>query len=332
MVEIFKLEPIVDDDRFARLNFIEEDLPSLLGREFLEEDFQPAQQQTLDWRISQLADVWKPFAVEGDVQSYNDYPCIGFDIPAFSDRAVHVLEDFLVPNGELLPLKSERHNYRAYNLLKKADVIDLEKSEIEYWCDPPTTAVDIDYFVFKKTKIRELSIFRVPQLPNYILVTDKFVRRVVDNGLNGFRFTKVFPLPEGESWTENKADHRRRLRKKNASVKRDSIENCNDPQALILELPLERKKPNRKEKKLIAGIESDLDAQLDVSLCGKYFGTFFPNEVNNGLVVIKIGCNDANELLEKLRPWYTSLTWPNFKITLRYGNVNDSSADEAVVE
>src|SRR2546427_8710208 len=69
-----------------------------------------------------LLATWKPVKVQGRVRKFNDYPALGV-VPAFSDRAVNALRDFLEPNGELLPLDSDLGTYFAYNLLTTVDVL-----------------------------------------------------------------------------------------------------------------------------------------------------------------------------------------------------------------
>src|SRR5437899_2637605 len=99
-INIYQLQPVLDDPRFE--GFAYEDSPSLRGKFSLVEDFLP--DSTTGWAAPHLARIWKPLKVIGRVRPFNDYPCISLMIPAFSERAVASLRDFLEPNGELLPL------------------------------------------------------------------------------------------------------------------------------------------------------------------------------------------------------------------------------------
>jgi hypothetical protein len=121
--------------------------------------------------------------------------------PAFSGRAIDCLRDFLEPNGEILPLRPKNGDFFAYNLTTVADVLDLRKSELK-WTSNRYSVIDISRYEFYKEKIGDLSIFRIREYPAGTFVTDKFVSRVVEHGLNGFDFQIVWPLPPGVSWFE----------------------------------------------------------------------------------------------------------------------------------
>ncbi|MEM9369301.1 MAG: DUF1629 domain-containing protein [Planctomycetota bacterium] len=138
--------------------------------------------------------------VTGDVAAFNDYPCIG-PIPVLSQRAVQVLKDLLGPCGELLPLTSDIGDYFAFNILTKSEALDVENSEAEF--APSTgkeTAFSIDHFEFHRDQVGQHAIFRVREMPAYVLVTDAFKTRVDQAGLFGFQFSKLWPLPRGERW------------------------------------------------------------------------------------------------------------------------------------
>jgi hypothetical protein len=261
---------------------------------------------------------------------FNDYPCVNMLIPAFSSRAVESLRDFLEPNGELLPLESPVGEYFAYNLTTVVDVLDRRRSSVEYWCDPPTTAVEVEYFAFYKTKLRGLSIFRIVDLPNCTLVTDAFVKRVHDHGLNGFHFVKVWPFPANVNWRLEEVKRRRKSGQKVRTKKGPKEVKGN---TVVVILILKQNRPSRAEKKQIARFEDELDAQLAVpSLDAPYFGSLEGDDKVAGEYRLFLSCPDANQLVEKLRPWLIGLDWPgDFHVIKRYGTLHDEDAPEELV-
>lgn len=153
-------------------------------------------------QIVHFAHLWKPTRVVGNVQPWNDFPTIGFNVPAFSRRAVDALRDLLEPNGEILPLVSDVGEYYAYNVTTIADVLDVERSDITWGLDYKYASW-ISRHEFHADRLEGLSIFRLQQKTTFYYVTDVFVDRIREHRLNGFDVEKLWPLPPGESWWEN---------------------------------------------------------------------------------------------------------------------------------
>jgi hypothetical protein len=157
------------------------------------------------WKPPRLAATWQPPKLIGDVRPENDFPGEGAPValvPVFSQRAVEGLREFLEPNGELLPVLTALGTYFAYNLTTVVDALDTENSEI-FWHDIRTKkwrAREVNVFRFKPRSLDGLTIFKIPQMPVAIYVTEPFVQRVRELGLNGMWITKVWPMPDGEPW------------------------------------------------------------------------------------------------------------------------------------
>ncbi|MCW8880585.1 MAG: hypothetical protein OQJ89_11760 [Kangiellaceae bacterium] len=204
-MELYKLEVITDNPKFEGFGVEDFDEPSRIGRECFDDDISPAfergEYERL-WNPTRLTDCWVPPKVAGEVKPYNDFPGLDLLYPAFSKRAVTVLKDLLEPNGEILPLDSDKGEYFFYNITSIQDALDLEHSKCDFWCDPPTTAVDIDYFAFDKQRLKNLPIFRIIEKSIFTIVSDEFVNRVKENKLNGFVFRKIWPLEKGEYWRD----------------------------------------------------------------------------------------------------------------------------------
>jgi hypothetical protein len=189
---VYKLQKILDDPSYEGFA---SDAASVRGKRSLLDDFMPDSDE-LGWEAPVLSPVWKPLRVRGKVRATNDYPCLALMIPVFSRRAVDALQDLLVANGELLPLISEVGEYYAYNVRTVADILDRERSDVEWLSDDPgpwdVRALVIDRFEFKPTSVEKLAIFQLPELAGRVFVTDRFRDRVMQHKLDGFDFIKVW--------------------------------------------------------------------------------------------------------------------------------------------
>ncbi len=308
---------------------------SFLGQESFEDNFffygTPT---TRDWQAPRLASIWKPVEVVGRVRKFNDFPCAD-TVPAFSERAVDALRDLLEPHGELLPLKSTLGNYYAYNVTTVADVLDVDRSDVDwvshehwpYWRMPNW----IKHYQFLSDKIAGLIIFRIPEEKSKAFVTQAFVDRATECGLDGFNFIKVWPLPPGVSWKEVYEANSRRKSRKGLPRGRASRGN-----AVIVRLRLVAAKPSSAEEaemnRLMDALDAilvDVDAAADASQVGSLEG----HEWLDGEGRLFLSCPDADALVKKLWPWLKSLRWEGLVMVLkRYGKIHDASAREEYVD
>jgi hypothetical protein len=94
-----------------------------------------------------------------------------------------------------LPLKTRAGEFYAFNTRAKADVLDKERSEIE-WVENDQGhrfAGNIERFETSLSAIDSLAIFRIPESISTVYVTQTFVDRVVEYRLAGFEFRCVWP-------------------------------------------------------------------------------------------------------------------------------------------
>ena len=202
---VYKLSPILDVPEYEGFGWHDR-LHSVRGQPSATMDFQPDKAPPGEQEVApRLADLWTPVRVIGNVRPWNDYPCIGLSLPAFSGRAVDALRDLLEPNGELLPLISDVGEYYAYNVTTVADVLDEEKSEIS-WGLEQAYASRIIRFEFHADRLDRLAIFRIPQTTVECLVTEVFAERVREHRLQGFHLAKVWPLPPDADWWRMRMD------------------------------------------------------------------------------------------------------------------------------
>jgi len=317
---VFKLNVVADDPRFE--GFALEPSPSVLGRESLDDDLTPGfadAESNPYWKQPSLADRWAPPRVVGRVAEFNDYPGIDLVLPALSERAVAALRPLLEPNGELLPLKSATTTqYFFYNILTISDALDRSRSICDFWCDPPTTATQIDFFEFDRDKLRGLSIFRIREKPCSVMVTGEFVERVKICGLKGFSFTKVWPLPAGTNWRRQPStEEGQRV----AELKQHT---------LVLAIPLSGAVG---EMHTLETFEAAIDAKLKpVSLEDVYYGSYEGRERHDAEYRMFLSCPDVDLLFEFLRSTIESLNWPTgVTVWKRFGRMYEVDAREQLV-
>jgi hypothetical protein len=314
--EVFELNPIVDDPRYEGFALISK--PSTIGRDSLDDDLTPGfgdAEMNPNWRQPMLAKNWKPPKVIGRVSEFNDYPCVDFTMPAFSSRAVEALRQMLVANGELLELISDTETrYFLYNILTISDALDRSESICDFWCDPPTTATEIDFFAFDSRKIAALSIFRIRELPMSVFVTSAFAEKVDFFGLNGFAFRKVWPLPKGTNW---------RTRKNEASITRNALRQ----ETLVVVLPFDNTVNLTSQ---INHFEASVDKHLQVkSPSDRYFGSYEGHDIINDTYRMFFSAPSANALLERIQGLVETYEW--FKpvvVHLRRGRLYDTNVKE----
>jgi hypothetical protein len=153
-----------------------------------------------NWTPPRLAKDWKPAKLIGDVAPDNDYPGEGAPawlVPVFSPRAVDGLREFLEPNGELLPVITPLGTYYAYNVTTLVDALDIDKCDITGY-----GRLQINRYAFKPKCVDGSAIFKIPQQPVEIYITDPFVQRVQELELNGMWITKCWPMPPGVRWLD----------------------------------------------------------------------------------------------------------------------------------
>ena len=158
------------------------------------------------------------------------------------------------------------------------------------------------------------------------MVTHLFVERVQQAGLNGFDFRKVWPLPAGTDWRMEYAKQRRKRSKVRAKGKAAELKG----NTVVLFLTLKGNSPSAAEKKQIAEILDELDAQLMIpALDAPYFGSLEGHDFADGDCRIFISCPNAVALRTKLGNWVSQLGWKGaVSLVQRDGNLFDEEASE----
>ncbi len=304
MTAVYKLEPVFDDPRFARYDF---DLdPSLIGNEYLYEDFDGKNPGKLAWEPVSLAALWKPCRLLGRVQPYHDFPAPGSGTAILSRRAVETLKDLLSPSGELLPAITETGEYYVFNVLHKSDAFDVAKSIATFMpSSGKETAFSIERYELQPEKIGNHAIFRLREDPGSIMVTDRFKDRVEKAGLNGFFFAKVWPLAADEKWEELETRERKAQRQAVQALKGQCI--------TILLSTVKAEATDEEEKQGLKLVEalSDLLVSQATLLNSDCLGAIDYLEPFRGKLGIHICCPDVDRVMPVIQPWLESLNWPH---------------------
>jgi hypothetical protein len=108
-------------------------------------------------------------------------------------RARTVLEPHVAPFGEFLPLRCKEAEWVLFNVTRKIDALDVEKSKLSYFKSSPGKVMSLLEPAFKPDVLRGELIFRIPQRGGGdVFVTDAFASLVEQHGLTGFNLKLVW--------------------------------------------------------------------------------------------------------------------------------------------
>lgn len=320
---VFRMTTICDNPLFEGFGIPVRDLPSQLGRRNLAEDVRPGfgRVKGSEWTQTSLAATWRPPPTEGRVALYNDFPCINLTFPAFSRRAIQVLGLMLSDNGELLPLDAHLDEpYYFYNITRISDSLDVQRSDCIVG-SRTGRIIDVDRFVFHPSRVDGLSVCRVHQLPMDMLVSQRFVDRVAETGLNGFSFSKVW----APDWDPDAP------RRPEAPIEFPAA----DKQSLVREtlvvlFPLSGVHPSSEEEKTLAVLGDQVDETLAVSSLDQPFvGCYQRTELQPNEFRMVLSTPDCQNLAAKLTPWLSNLNWgATVRLLKREGTIYEVGGSE----
>lgn len=320
---VFLLRQVVDDPRFEGFGFAKRQ-KSLLGNKILEDDFIPT-----GWDVPELLPLWKTPKVKGRVRKFNDFPCIDLTIPAFSERSVAALGEFLTSAGELLPLNSDSGTYYAFHNRTVVESLVISTSEIIWFSTPPKRVLDIERFEFDPDTIKEHSVFTIPEMPTKLFVTQRFIERIEEAQLRGFDCPKLWPLPPSTNWRMYRKPLRDHQVESWSSAAKDISRN-----SLALKLPIDDVEMAPNERASLEQILDELDQILiDVNSEKEPVGTVDGFSCVEGNIEVWMSCPDADALANHLTSWLNRLKWRNgFTLVKRYGERIDCEARQEEVK
>lgn len=143
------------------------------------------------------ASTWRPIKVHR-VRADNrqacrpsDFPWLGADSLVMRKNAVDELRDILEKNGEILPLETDDEiNLSVLNTNVINALDEVNSDIIRFPGNNRIMLVKSPFFI--KEKIRGVDIFKLPHRASSTYVSDFFVNRVRDAGLQGLTFKKVW--------------------------------------------------------------------------------------------------------------------------------------------
>ncbi len=200
MKTMYMLEPIFDVKAFEGYCFADDDEQFAIDSLFRESALR-------EGKTISLAAQWQPPSVIGRVKEINDYPAV-YPHPAFSTKAIESLGDLLTSNGELLPIAGALPGVMLFHVHSLCQLLDVHQSDIVFLDDEKTELLAIEHFVLDDEKAASFSaeIFRIPQLPTEVFVSERFVQRVIASNLKGLQFVKAWPVEPGVIWRQNYFD------------------------------------------------------------------------------------------------------------------------------
>lgn len=263
-----------------------------------------------NFTIPSLKRKWDSPEMKGqnEVAPFNDFPCCGFFIPVFSAKAVVILNDFLTKNGELLPVKTKRGNYFAYQTRTIIDgIVNIKK------CDDLSSEFvkgigiyyDIGTLAFYSSRFpKNLSIFRLREFPSQPFVSSDFVERALSNGLQGFGFRQVYPKLTPSQRREERKIHSAKVNLAGKQV---------DPQkeTMKIEFKFKGHYASKQEQKKFQLIVEELQELLVLkNPTDDFFGAIQSSHTVKGSSAIYISTPKAKRLEEYLSEFIRTVTWP----------------------
>lgn len=295
-MHVYRLKPILSDPRFEGFGW---DLPGITDKNGRTYDFAHFYPTSTAFKVPSLKKRWDDpsFTFQENVNPFNDFPCCDFHVPVFSRRATEALRQLLEPNGELLPVKSKFGLYYAYQTTTLASgVLDFRKSKGIRLDGNSDYFFDMSDYVFYKSKLRGLSIFRIIQHPSEILVTDIFRERIEANKLLGFNLEAV--------WADSND-----FASASLEAKKKTFENA-QAKTLVFQLQLAGNSPTKKERRSIEALREQLASTLVLKDPSEdYIGGLAGENLLDGRLELLMPCPNPKRLLKVVRSIFDGFNW-----------------------
>lgn len=132
---------------------------------------------------------WTPpkFKLLNQSKPVRDFVSWMLSAPVVSQRARNALLTHLGDRVEFLQLgKVKNNDLYAINVLNKVDCLDVAKSDVLFSDSDPARILSVHRYSFDLNRFQcDPIIFKIPEGPGEVFVTDSFVRIVVENKLSG---------------------------------------------------------------------------------------------------------------------------------------------------
>lgn len=122
----------------------------------------------------------------------SDFPMFLGRVLMISARAHQVLLNSLSSTCEFLPIDCKEVSYTGINVLQEIKALRRETSDITWISRKSGFASSIGKFDLQAELLENASIFRIPELPFDLFVSEGFSEMLYDNGLRGFSLRQVW--------------------------------------------------------------------------------------------------------------------------------------------
>lgn len=138
-----------------------------------------------------MASDWKApaFGIQRSSRPVRDFVSWFLGAMVVTAKAKSAIEKLIAPYVEFLPLAVVKgHELFAVNVIEILDCLDREASNVTYSPDDPTRVIHIGKVVFIPRRLKRVPIFKVPEWPGSVFVSEEFVHVVVEAKLKGAGF------------------------------------------------------------------------------------------------------------------------------------------------
>ncbi len=118
-----------------------------------------------------------------------DFVSWDLSVLVVTPKAREALERLIAPYVEFLPLVQVKgHELTAVNVVQVLDCLDRKASNVTFSPDDPARVIHVEKFVFIPRLLRKVPIFKVPEWPGFIFVSEEFAQVVIEAKLKGAGF------------------------------------------------------------------------------------------------------------------------------------------------
>lgn len=108
-----------------------------------------------------------------------------------NEKSYKALYPYLKNHSQIFKIKSDNKIFYVVNVIDIIDCLNYDKSELKYFSSSGRV-MDVEKYVFKTEKLKNATIFKLPEFPKSIsYVTEEFKKVVEENNIKGFKFKEL---------------------------------------------------------------------------------------------------------------------------------------------
>lgn len=108
-----------------------------------------------------------------------------------NEKSYKALYPYLKNHSQIFKIKSDNKIFYVVNVIDIIDCLNYDKSELKYFSSSGRV-MDVQKYVFKTEKLKNATIFKLPEFPKSIsYVTEEFKKVVEENNIKGFKFKEL---------------------------------------------------------------------------------------------------------------------------------------------